>query len=250
MKIGLITDIHANIEALTAVLAELDREGVDQIVCLGDVVGYGADPEACCTLVRQRAALTLVGNHDAGAVGRLNLSRYHDEVREVLESHRRLISPENYAWLQSLPFEEVDEVASAAYCHASPEDPEVFHYVLDADSASIAAYARRQDLGHLRAVFFGHSHLPRCFAVDADYEVVCSGKQGVITLRPDLRYYISVPSSGQPRDYDVRAGAGIYDTEASTFTFVRVEYDYEAAARKIEVAGYPSEYAIRLYHGV
>ena len=249
MRIGLITDIHANIAALEAVLGALDRAGVDQIVCLGDIVGYGADPEACCNRVRERAQLTLLGNHDAGICGRIDPLYYHQSVRQVINWHRRAVSPENREWLRALPHEVVDEVASAAYCHASPINPEAFEYLTSSEGATLAARSR-EDLRGVRAVFFGHSHLPRCFQVDADLRASCIAIEGVVQLQPGCQYFVSVPSVGQPRDFDCRAGGGIYDTGIGAFEFVRVDYDFEAAADKIRAAHYPREFADRLSRGV
>src|SRR3954469_18582574 len=105
MRIGIFSDVHANIEALTAVVEAFKSERIDKYVCIGDVVGYGASPNECCDIIRDVAAFTILGNHDAAVAGRMDYSYYYDAARQALDLHASLITPENLSWLKSLPYE-------------------------------------------------------------------------------------------------------------------------------------------------
>jgi predicted MPP superfamily phosphohydrolase len=105
MRIGIFSDTHSNLEALTAVLGAFKHESVDKLVCLGDTVGYGASPNECCDLVREAAAFTILGNHDAAVAGRMDYSYYYDAARQALDLHASILSPDNMKWLQGLPYE-------------------------------------------------------------------------------------------------------------------------------------------------
>jgi len=249
MRIAIMTDIHANLEALEVVLEAIGRAKVDLVACLGDVVGYGADPEACCALVRKHAAFTVVGNHDAAVAGRRRGAYHHEDVSAVIRAHQAMISAESMAWLRALPFEELLPEASAAFCHGSPSDPEQFYYLMRPQEASYVARCR-PDLENFAATFFGHTHLPVCFEVAKDFSCEDLGDPTAIKLQPGLRYFVSVPSVGQPRDCDPRTGFVVYDSSIPAVEFVRLDYDHETAARKIFQAGLPPRFAHRLSLGV
>src|SRR5258708_38127990 len=118
MRIGIFSDTHANIEALTSVLGALKAEEVDKLVCLGDTVGYGASPNECCDIVRENAAFTILGNHDAAVAGRMDYSYYYDAARNALDLHASILSSTNMTWLKALPYEVREEHMS--FCHGSP----------------------------------------------------------------------------------------------------------------------------------
>src|ERR1041385_6613039 len=109
MRIGIFSDVHANLEALTAIVHALEKERVDRFICLGDTVGYGASPNETCDLVRKIAAFTILGNHDAAVAGRMDYSYYYDAARQALDLHAAILSPENMSWLRSLPYEVREE---------------------------------------------------------------------------------------------------------------------------------------------
>lgn len=251
MRTGLITDIHGNLEALQAVLHLLEKQRVDEVVCLGDVVGYGADPEACCALVRQRTSICLLGNHDAAVCGRMDLGFFYDAARDAVLMHRYQVSPETLEWMRGLPYQALSRAGNQvlAYCHGDPVDPPEYGYIISAKHVQACAEVRT-DLRPARAVFFGHSHLPRAFKVLPSGRAKLLTTEGKILLRPDRQYYFSVGSVGQPRDFDVRAACAVYDADRQVFEFHRVEYDIDAAADKIMAAGLPHEFALRLYRGV
>ncbi len=243
MRIAIFSDVHANIEALTAVFDAYKTERIDKFVCIGDVVGYGASPNECCDLIRTRAAYTILGNHDAAVAGRMDYSYYYDAARAALDMHARLLTPENMTWLRSLPYE-VRE-SDIHFCHGSPVNLEEFEYIFSVEQAARCLEIWDQ-LGTV--TFIGHSHLCKSFALTREdvFEVVATK----FAIRPDHRYIISVGSVGQPRDYDNRASYTIYDTEERVFEFKRVTYDIDAAAAKIFATDLERNFGNRLFLGV
>ncbi len=246
MRIGIFSDVHGNLEALQKVLGAFDDLEIDKYVCLGDVVGYGAQPNECCELVRERVAHAVIGNHDAAVAGRMDYSYYYAAARQALDWCRERLARSNLEWLQSLPFQiDDEEVPGARYTHGNPLDPEAFGYVFAIEQA-------RELLMHQSLLgivnFIGHSHLCKSFALGEDEAVdVVAQRFG---LRKAYKYIITVGSVGQPRDYDNRACAGVYDTLAGTFEYVRVDYDIESAARKIFEADLALNFGKRLFLGI
>jgi diadenosine tetraphosphatase ApaH/serine/threonine PP2A family protein phosphatase len=244
MRYGIFSDVHANLPALDAVLSSLDDEGVDELICLGDTVGYGSQPNECCDLVRKNAKHTILGNHDAAVSGRMDYSYYYDAAREALDLHSRLVTEENMEWLKELPYK-VEE-GESHFCHGSPVDIEEFEYIFSVEQAA-TCIPIWPELG--RATFIGHSHLCKSFAISRErvYEVVTKDFE----IRPEFRYIISVGSVGQPRDHDPRASYTIYDTGRGTFEFKRVEYDISVAAQRIfDHEGLSDSFGARLFAGV
>jgi len=243
MRIGIFSDTHANIEALTAVLAAFESERIDKYVCLGDTVGYGASPNDCCDLVRELVSFTILGNHDAAVAGRMDYSYYYDAARNALDLHASQLSEVNMEWLKSLPYSVKEQ--EILFCHGSPLNLEEFEYIFSPEQA-----ARCQeiwdDLGTL--TFIGHSHLCKSFALTENevFEVVAPKFE----IRPDHKYIISVGSVGQPRDYDNRASYTIYDRAEKTFEFKRVAYDVDSAAQKIFDSELEPNFGNRLFLGV
>jgi len=244
MRIGIFSDTHANIEALTAVIKAFESERIDRLVCLGDTVGYGASPDECADIVRKVAAFTILGNHDAAVAGRMDYSYYYDAARNALDHHANVLSKDNMEWLKALPYQ-VRE-GNLLFCHGSPMNLEEFEYIFAPEQAARCIDIWDQ-LGDL--TFIGHSHLCKAFALTQEdvFEVVADKFQ----VRKGHKYIISVGSVGQPRDYDNRASYTIYDTAETTFEFKRVAYDIEAAAQKIfENAKLERNFGNRLFIGV
>jgi diadenosine tetraphosphatase ApaH/serine/threonine PP2A family protein phosphatase len=244
MRIAILSDIHANLEALAAVEAALGRLGLDRVVCLGDVVGYGASPNGCCERIRDLASITLLGNHDAAVSGLMDYAYYYEAAREALDWTARTLDPDHLVWLRSLPYtHRVDDVA---FSHGSPILPGDFEYVFALEQA--------RDLlphcGRLAPVtFIGHSHLCKAFSYGRAGEVNDVGAQR-LQLDPDQKYVISVGSVGQPRDYDNRACFVTYDTESRDVEYHRVAYDIAAAAQRIFDAELAPNFGKRLFLGV
>ena len=242
MRTAILTDIHANLSALEAVIAHAETLGVERWVCLGDTVGYAAQPNECCELVRERVSFSLLGNHDAAVAGRMSYDYYYPAARDALEWTSKQISPDNLAWLKSLPY--TVREGAIEYSHGSPLQPDQYEYIFALDQAAelLPVMADLADV-----TFIGHSHLPRAFALSDDG--ADDVWEEVVTIHPGAKYIISIGSVGQPRDHDPRACFGIWDDAARTVEFHRVEYDVEATIEKILEAGLAPHFARRLVVG-
>ena len=245
MRLAEISDIHANLHALEAVLAEIDRDSPDEIWCLGDVVGYGAQPNECTRIVAERADLCLAGNHDLAALGELDISSFSPAAAEAARWTQGELEDEPRKFLASL--EATDESREVALYHASPRDP-VWEYVLWPEQAG-ACIARQST----RVAMIGHSHVALCFrAADDDDLEATQGAQvaGGTTLDvSEGRWLLNPGSVGQPRDGDPRAAWLAFDTEAWSAAYRRVEYPVDEAAEAIVNAGLPEHLGRRLSVG-
>jgi diadenosine tetraphosphatase ApaH/serine/threonine PP2A family protein phosphatase len=243
MRVGIFSDVHSNLPALEAVVRAYDNDRIDKYICLGDVVGYGARPQECADIVRQMAAMTILGNHDAAVAGRMDYSYYYDAARHALDMHVTWLSEQNIEWLRTLPYEHREQ--NLSFCHGSPLNLAEFEYIFSLEQAQglLCCY---DDLA--RVTFIGHSHLCKAFALAPSgvHEVVATH----FIIRENYKYIVSVGSVGQPRDYDNRASYTIFDTDEGTFEFKRVEYDVESAARQIFEADLERNFGNRLFLGV
>jgi len=245
MRLGIFSDVHANYEALAAVIQAYRNERIDMYYCLGDVVGYGGSPNECANMVREIATRTILGNHDAAVAGRMDYSYYYEAARHALDLHAAWLSDENMSWLYQLPYKIDLPEHGLLLCHGSPVRLEDFEYIFAPEQARECLDIWEQ-LGHLTLI--GHSHLCKVFALKPD-EVMEMPPQS-FTLEEGQKYIVSVGSVGQPRDYDNRACFTIYDTETRYFEFRRVEYDIESAANKIFSKDLEQNFAHRLFVGV
>lgn len=246
MRIGILSDIHANLAALERVLedAESVEPGIDTYYCLGDVVGYGANPRECCEIIRDLCEFTIVGNHDAAVCGRMDYSFYYQQARDALDWHAEQITEQDDEWLQSLPYRR--DIDGVAYCHGAPINEEDFEYVFTLEQAN-NLLEHWDDLEHVS--FIGHSHLTKSFELDPE-EGARELDGDTLTFEEGKKYVVTAGSVGQPRDNDNRACWGIYDTEADTFEFRRVGYDVRTAARRIFESELSSDFGKRLYFGI
>ncbi len=243
MRIGIFSDVHSNLPALTSVVSAYEGEGIDRFICLGDTVGYGGKPQDCSDIVKEMVSVTVLGNHDAAVGGRMDYSYYYDAAREALDLHTSWLSAENLQWLRSVPYEHNEQ--DLCYCHGSPENLEEFEYVFSVEQARRLLYMYA-DLSTV--TFIGHSHLCKSFALSPnDVHEVVSSK---FIIRENYKYIISVGSVGQPRDYDPRAAYTIFDTEERVFEFKRVDYDIESSARHIFETSLERNFGNRLFLGV
>jgi len=239
VRYAILSDIHGNLEALRAVLA--DCAGADAVLCLGDTVGYGADPLACVDLVAERADAVVGGNHEHALAGRMDLAWFNRYARAAAEWTRERLDDDHRAWLGALPL--VREVADATLVHASPAQPEEWDYLVTA-ADGFAAFAHFAT----RWCFVGHSHVPGAWSLGS------SGPEhypGDADLAPERgrRYIVNVGSVGQPRDGDPRAAYALWDVDSGRVQVRRVAYDVGAARRKIVDAGLPRFLADRLAAG-
>jgi predicted phosphodiesterase len=248
MRLALISDIHSNLPALEAVLADVDAAGVDQIWCLGDVVGYGAQPNECTALVQAQCQVCLVGNHDLAALERLDISTFSPAAASAVRWTREAMSDSTREYLGGL--EPSDESREIGLYHASPRDP-IWEYVLWPDQAAQCIRAQAK-----RVSFVGHSHVALFFALAdarADGQVEdARGAQAAAGTSLDVRrgrWLVNPGSVGQPRDGDPRAAWLELDTEGWQASFHRVAYDIDRAADAIVAAELPEHLARRLYVG-
>lgn len=242
MRVLVLSDIHANLTALEAVLA--DAGAVDATWCLGDVVGYGPDPNEVVERMRQIPNLTcLLGNHDVAVLGQMDYAVFNTEARRSLLWQKKALTPENAAFLERLP-QETQVRASVSLAHGSPRDP-VWEYILNTLVARLNFEAFDTPY-----CFVGHSHIQCMFRLDTERDRVSLEilrPNEVYPLRP--RAILNPGSVGQPRDRDPRAAYAIFDTEAETWEPRRVAYDIAAVQRRIRTAGLPEKHAIRLLEG-
>jgi diadenosine tetraphosphatase ApaH/serine/threonine PP2A family protein phosphatase len=243
MRYGVISDIHSNLEALLAALEALDD--VDEVLCLGDVVGYGANPIECCALVRERCSLVIRGNHDRAALDPSAAEDFNPYAARAIRwtSLKLQESQSTLAWLRDLH----DELWRDTFMlsHGSPANRDAYVFAAYAAVAGIGAADRP-------VAFCGHTHVPVAYHVDmgssrCEESELLDGR--VLVLREDRRYLINPGSVGQPRDDDPRAAFGVFDDGAHLFEFRRVAYDVAAAQRKIREARLPSVLADRLSVG-
>ena len=240
MKYAILSDIHGNLEALRAVLHDAATRS-DGVLCLGDTVGYGADPEACVELLAERAGSIVAGNHEYGVADRLDLTWFNRWARAAAEWTRERLDDDHRAWLARLPL--LLEVGDATLVHASPGQPDEWEYLITAEDGW-GAFAHFQT----RWCFVGHSHVPGMWSLGSSGPDHESRPDAVVSER-GRRYIVNVGSVGQPRDRDPRAAYALWDVEAGRVEIRRVVYDIDAARRKIEAAGLPRFLADRLAAG-
>ena len=243
MRLGIFSDVHSNLEALQAVVEAYKDLKIDRYICLGDMVGYGANPNDCCEIVREMASTVVLGNHDAAVSGRMDYSYYYDAAREALDWCVVQLHPDHMEWLRGLPL--VHREDNVCFSHGNPLSPVDFDYVFTIEQAA-EVLDRFDELSDMN--FIGHSHLTKSFALaPGKVNEVVARRFG---LRKHRKYIITDGSVGQPRDYDNRACFTVYDTKTRVFEYHRVDYDLEKAAGKIFDANLSVNFGKRLFLGV
>jgi predicted phosphodiesterase len=242
MRIAVLSDIHGNVHALEAVLEEIEREDVHAVWCLGDVVGYGADPNDCCERIREQADVVLCGNHDMAVTGELSLEEFSRGAAIAARWTQEVLHPDHAAWLRACKPQ--GEAHGVGLYHGSPRDP-VWEYILD-ESAVRAAL----DLTSAELVMVGHSHIPIALQLSNGGSLAGGLARG--GSEPELtggRWLLNPGSVGQPRDGDPRAAYLLVDLETRRSHFRRVPYDVEQTQSEIREAGLPEALANRLAEG-
>jgi diadenosine tetraphosphatase ApaH/serine/threonine PP2A family protein phosphatase len=242
MRVAIVSDVHANRHAFEAVLDAVEAAGAEELWCLGDLIGYGAEPDACVALARRHVAVCLAGNHDLAACGKLPLDQFVRGAELSIEWTREILAPEHVEWLATLEPQRLDE--AVGLYHASPRDP-VWEYVLSPLQAEL-----NLDLLAHRVACIGHSHMALQYS-RADGAIASGGtcKEGTQLALGEGRWLLNPGSVGQPRDGDPRAAWLLLDTSACTAVFHRTEYDVAGAAAAIRAARLPDSLAERLSHG-
>lgn len=239
MKFAIFGDIHANLEALQAVMADAQAQGCANYVCLGDIVGYAANPVECLEVVRAMNCPVVRGNHDEGAAADSALDELNPLAQRALLWTRDQLSDEQRQWLRDLKL--VRQVRDFTVVHATLDSPGSWGYVTNRfDAMASFSYQFTQ------VCFYGHTHVPRIFEKD---DTVRGVRGEDAHLHRGVKYFINVGSVGQPRDGDWRSAYAIYDVQAQTVHIRRVEYDLPVTQGKILEAGLPSLLAERLSLG-
>jgi len=244
MRYGILGDIHGNLSALDRVLERFREEDVDQIISVGDIVGYGAAPRECIQRVRDVDAAVVMGNHDAACIERLDIVYFNNYARAAVHWTRGILTEDDREWLGALPL--TIHLDHCSVAHGTLHKPELFDYIQSPTDADPSL-----DVMPLPVCFVGHTHVPVTLlrlkedptrtAYTVDYEVDCNDAS---------RMLVNVGSIGQPRDEDPRAAYAIYDSEAERVWIRRIEYDIDREAARIREAGLPDVLADRLYLGV
>jgi putative phosphoesterase len=233
MRIAIISDIHSNLEALTKALEIIDQQSVDEIICLGDIVGYGANPNECVELIHQRCSMVIKGNHDE-AVFNTRITKYFtDDARAAIMWTCTQLTEENTHYLRTLPLSNHKE--DILFVHASPCNPEEWNYILDNVKAVRSFRCFSESL-----CFIGHTHTPAIFSTNGyAYRITNEG-----------RFLINVGSIGQPRDRNTCLSFGLLDTDKWTYENIRSLYDVETTVRKILDTDLPTPLGHRLLMGL
>jgi diadenosine tetraphosphatase ApaH/serine/threonine PP2A family protein phosphatase len=248
LKYGILGDIHSNLSALQSVLECFDREGVERVVSVGDVVGYGAAPSECIAILRDREARVVKGNHDAACAGGLDVLRFNPFARAAVAWTRSAIGDEEVAWLGALPL--VAELEHCCVGHGTFHRPELFDYVLSSTDGDPSLDAMEKAV-----CFVGHTHVPLALLrlhEDPLRTWTCFDPEDLeeIDVAQARRSLINVGSVGQPRDDDSRAAYALFDSDLERVWIRRVAYDIDREAARIRAAGLPEVLADRLSLGV
>lgn len=239
MRFAVFGDIHANLEALQAVLADAEDQECTQYVCLGDIVGYNANPRECLEIVRKMDCPVVKGNHDEQASIVDELTGFNPLAEEALSWTRRQLSEEDKNWLRDLRL--VRQVRDFTVVHATLDNPHRWGYVFNQlDAAASFNYQ------HTGVCFYGHTHAPRAYVRDSSVKGVPFEK---LRIEQGKKYFINVGSVGQPRDGDWHSAYAIYDMNEHFVELRRIEYDIYLAQDKIVDAGLPQRLADRLALG-
>ncbi len=236
MKIAFISDVHGNLEALTTALEHIDKDDVDQLVCLGDVVGYGPNPNECVEIVHDRCNVVLMGNHDYAAIGLANIEYFNEFAKISTRWTINTLKDDNKNYLRSLPFSHQDD--EMIMVHSSPTNPSHWYYVLSMPDALIEMQAFSQNL-----CFIGHSHVPLVFS---NQDMI---REPLVQIEQNHKYIVNVGSVGQPRDGNPQLCYTLYDTHKREIKYVRLDYDIHTTYAKIIEAGLPLYLAERLLKG-
>jgi predicted phosphodiesterase len=253
--IAFLSDLHSNLEALTVALADVDQLGVEKLVCLGDVIGYGASPREVCQLVMERFPVCLQGNHDAALLDDQDARGFHERALRAIDWTRRAMNPELeenwpiWDWLGGLsPSMELQPngYEGLQIVHASPCEP-LAEYLMPNLPAGHPKLLANFEAAHHRLTFYGHTHHPGSFCEGQAF-TPAKGHDAELKLDPGRRYLINVGSVGQPRDADNRLAYALFDGE--TVRWRRLEYDVEAASQRIlQIPELPETLGVRLLAG-
>lgn len=245
MKIAVISDIHSNLEALTSVMRDIRSKGANMVWCLGDVVGYNADPDRCCEIVEKICSITIMGNHDSAVLGNIEPSHFNRVAKEAVMWARGVLKNSSMEFLKGLKSAVVfDDLVLIV--HGAPSDPD--RYIISEETAKSEIVFMKSVLKR-RICFFGHTHFPGAYELNGKGGFSVHRGDGFLPLDSDSSYLINPGSTGQPRDGDPRASYVLFDREKMSITWERVPYDIRSCQQKIIKAGLPGFLAERLEDG-
>ena len=239
MKYAIIADIHGNLDAFQVVLEYIRAQNATHIVCLGDVVGYNAQPKECLKIVRDMNIPCVKGNHDDLCSTDDHLEGFNPHAADAVHWTRAQLDNDEKAWLRDLKYTRM--AANFTMVHATLDAPERWQYVFD-KLAAAASFPYQ----NTQMCFFGHTHVPVAFMRDT---VVRGGTYSKFKVDPSKKYFINVGAVGQPRDNNPKSAYDLYDMDPQTIELRRLDYDIESAQRKIREAGLPERLAERLAYG-
>jgi predicted phosphodiesterase len=240
MRFGIFGDIHSNLEALEAVLEDMQAQAVTHTVCIGDIVGYNANPRECLEIVRALGCPIVKGNHDEEASEGREVEHFNDMALSAIRYTRSQLTKEQREFLRALPLQR--PVNSFTVVHATLDQPNRWGYVFSCLEAESSFQYQKTNI-----CFFGHTHVPHVFIRDTKVHEFFYKK---IDIQPEKKYFVNVGSVGQPRDGDWRSAYVIYDSGANTIELRRLPYDLAKAQAKIMNAGLPARLAERLANAV
>lgn len=245
-RFAILADIHANLEALNAVVEDARSQSVTDFFCLGDIVGYNANPQECIDKIRELGAATVCGNHDYYCSHEKSLEDFQPHAAAVIDWTRRQLNQQSEKWLAGLPYSQKFFAHSFSMVHGTLDMPELWGYVFDTFDAE--AHFTYQQTG---VCFHGHTHVPLIFEKQGDdvKRYPATGHGARVSLNPMRKYFINVGSVGQPRDENPQSSYLIFEPRSRIIEFRRVSYDVETAAEKVRRAGLPARLAERLSIG-
>lgn len=240
MRYALLSDIHGNLEALDAVLERIDAD--TRLLCLGDIVGYGPNPNECVERIRARVSEMVLGNHDVASVDNFGLEYFNPAARQAMTWTQSVLSPQNSAWLNEQSY----EIRRPEYLLVHGAPVTYFAYIFNKEAA---AYAFAET--DARLIFVGHTHIAEYYAFNLDGTITHKHMQhpGELLLEERKRYLVNIGSVGQPRDLNPDASFVFYDEGAQTLEWVRVPYDASVVQAKIDAAHLPHHCGARLFEG-
>jgi predicted phosphodiesterase len=239
MKFAIIADIHANLEAFQVVLDDCKKQQVTHYACLGDVVGYNANPKECLDIVRAMNMPCVKGNHDEYCSSTEALEGFNPAAAEAVNWTRKQLTEDDTQWLRDLKYTRM--VTNFTIVHATLDGPQRWGYVFDKLAAAASLTYQNTSL-----CFFGHTHVPVAFMKDS---VVRGGTYSKFKVEPGKKYFVNVGAVGQPRDNNPKSAYVVYDTLEATIELRRLDYDIAAAQKKILAVGLPPRLAERLAYG-
>jgi predicted phosphodiesterase len=243
MRYAFISDIHANLEALEAVFEDIDTQSIDEVVCLGDIVGYGANPNECVDLIKKRCPIILLGNHDAAAIDQLSTQHFNIHAKIAIEWTAQTLRNEAKDILAELPLRSA--IGQMTLVHATPYEPNMWYYITSLEEAAF-----NFQFFDTQICIVGHTHIPIIIVLDNNKELYVHQDVSIrATDNEGARLLINVGSVGQPRDRNPKSCYGIFDTDSSEFVYRRIAYNIEKTQQKMKKIKMPEFLISRLEDG-